>query len=177
MPGAILGFQNTEMNKTNKNLHLHWAPILMRRKATDKKRWWLSTKNPFSTYPLENGMLSYISQFPLELGVVMRLSSRWWNVSGSDLRYFLNWALRLWLCLLRVLFPFSASRDLNLVVTQLQSCIREKCCRRWQSNPVGGSQISEWLEQRYSTGVDCSFLYSSSHGTLGFLAYSHLTMP
>ena len=146
MPGAILGFQNTEMNKTNKNLYLHWAPIL-KRKDTDKKRWWLSTKNPFSTPPLENGMLSYISQFPLELGVVMWLSSHWWSVSGSDLCYFLNWALRLWLCLLHVLFPFSASSDLNLVVTQLQSCMWEKCCRRWQSNTVGGSQISEWLEQ------------------------------
>lgn len=35
--GAILGAQNTEMSKTDKNPYLHRAPTLMGRKDTDNK--------------------------------------------------------------------------------------------------------------------------------------------
>lgn len=50
MPGAILGAQNTEINKTDKNRYLPGAPIPVGRKDTDNKCWWLSSRSPFSSY-------------------------------------------------------------------------------------------------------------------------------
>ena len=68
MAGAILGAQNTEMSKTNKNLYLHGVPILMRRKDTHKKCWLMAVHQKFILHlSLEKEILNYISQFPLEL--------------------------------------------------------------------------------------------------------------
>lgn len=114
MPGAILGAQNTEMSKTSKILYLHGAPILMRRKDTDKKCWLMAVHQKFTFHlSLENEMLNYISQFPLELDVFTWLNSHWWNMSGNDLCCFLNRAFRLWLCRLYILFPFTTSWKLD----------------------------------------------------------------
>ena len=106
MAGAILGAQNTEMSKTNKNLYLHGVPILMRRKDIHMKCWLMAVHRRLILHlSLEKEILNYISQFPLELGVVRWLNSHWWNVSGNDLWCFLNSAFRLWLCLPYILFP------------------------------------------------------------------------